>query len=253
MFEREVEAFILFSFISGCVYILNDYVDLASDQKNPHKCQRPMASGQLEPRIALWFGAMTLITAITLGCFLNIVFGMMLMGYLVMNVAYSLGLKKVVFIDILMIALGFVIRTAAGGAAISVKLTPWFLCCALMLSLFLAAGKRKNEYMIWKKEHHMCRSVLQHYSSGLLNVLLVGTSSSLLMFYSLFTVFSGHSLYMMLTIPFVIYGVLRYFKLLYVDKVGGRPEMVLLKDKQTFCTILLFIAVVSMILCLSPK
>ncbi|WP_067934057.1 decaprenyl-phosphate phosphoribosyltransferase [Alicyclobacillus kakegawensis] len=250
MLEKTIAAFILFSLVSSCVYILNDFIDLEVDCNNPDKRHRPMASGRLDIRLALGCGFFLLLLSLILGFTLNAWFGVALIGYFMINVVYSLWLKNIVVIDIFTIAAGFVLRAAAGGFVISVRLTPWFLSCAMMLSLFLATGKRKYEYMIWHKGNAASRRVLEQYSPELLNQLSSVTAASVIMMYSMFTFSSGHSQYLMMTIPLVMYGIFRYFQLMHVENQGGRPEIVLVKDKYILGTVVLFtVMVITLLYC----
>lgn len=240
MVWESVAAALLFSLVSGCVYILNDLVDLESDRSNPDKNHRPMASGRLQPRLAAITGSLLFLLVLAFGWWLKPWLTVCLVGYFALNVGYSTYLKKVVLVDVFVIAAGFVLRAAAGGVAISVPLTPWFLCAAMFLSLFLAVGKRRYEFNRWQQDKTLHRPVLRHYSSELLNQLTTITASAVVMTYSIFTFLSGHTRYLMLTIPLVMYGVFRYLHLMSVKNAGGSPETVLLTDKHILITVLLF-------------
>lgn len=244
MLEKAMLAFLLFSLISGCVYIVNDFIDLDTDAHHPDKCHRPMACGRLDVHVALGFGAILLIISLVGGFALNVQFGGALLAYFVLNVAYSCWLKHFVIVDIFTIAAGFVLRAAAGGFAISVRLTPWFLSCAMMLSLFLAAGKRKHEYRMWLEGGAIARAALRQYTPELLNQLSIVSAASVIMMYSMFTFVSGHSRCLMLTIPLVMYGVFRYAQLVDSEGHGGHPEMVLLKDRGILATVVIYTATV---------
>jgi len=248
MLAKEVLAGILFSLVSGCVYILNDLIDLESDRNNPDKQHRPMAAGLLRPRTAVIFGLVLFVGVTVLAFMLSKGFLITLLAYVAVNIAYSLKLKNLAIIDIFTIASGFVLRAAAGGFAIAVNLTPWFLSCALVLALFLATGKRKYEYTVWQRDARLFRKVLLQYSPELLNQLSSVTAASVIMTYAMFTFSPGHTRYLMLTIPLVMYGVFRYFQLMYMDNQGGRPEIILLKDRYILCTVLLFGALVATLL-----
>src|SRR5262249_31216759 len=139
------EGFILFCIISSCVYILNDFVDREEDRKHPEKRHRPMASGLLNPYLALSVGIMLFAAAIAYAFARDALFGTILVLYFLMNVAYSLRLKHVVIVDVMLIASGFVLRAIGGGVIIEVPLTPWFIMCTMLLALFLAFSKRRHE------------------------------------------------------------------------------------------------------------
>lgn len=245
MVLHEVEAFVIFSLVSGCIYIVNDCLDLPLDRNDPEKRHRPMAAGLITPRLALSWAGVLLVVCLPWAFALHLRFFLTVVAYLALNVAYSFVLKNIVILDIFTIATGFVLRAAAGGFAIGVELTPWFLCCAMMLSLFLAAGKRKYEFTVWRYQQRRApRPVLSQYTEELLNQLNSITAALVIMTYSLFTFSSGHTRFLMLTIPLVVYGILRYSYLLYAAGQGGRPEIILLKDRHILATVGLFAVLV---------
>jgi 4-hydroxybenzoate polyprenyltransferase len=145
MVYAALTGFILFSFVSGAVYILNDLVDLELDRQHPVKKNRPMASGDLPPAIAVTAGSILLLVSLVTSYYLNTWFGLILTIYFVLNVAYSFYLKNVVIIDVMVIATGFVLRAAGGAYVIDVPMTPWFIICTMLLALFLAISKRRHE------------------------------------------------------------------------------------------------------------
>lgn len=247
-FVNTVIGFILFCFVSGSVYILNDYVDIEADKIHPTKKNRPMASGELNPKFTLLFGITLLTLSIVMSLFLSYLFTIVLVTYFIMNVLYSLKLKEVVIIDIMIIAAGFVLRALAGGLIINVNITPWFLLCTLLLSLFLAIGKRRNELFILNTESTTHRKVLGKYNMMLLDQLMVIVATSTIICYSMFTFSSGRTIHLMWTIPLVIYGVFRYLYLVHVEEKGGSPDRILLEDKHILYTVLLYVLAVIVIL-----
>jgi 4-hydroxybenzoate polyprenyltransferase len=240
--------FLLFSLISGCVYIINDYVDREADRQHPIKKNRPMASGALNPKVALLFGVIVFIFVLILSAKLNPIFSGLLIIYFVMNVSYSLKLKHVVIIDLMIIASGFVLRAIAGGLVINVPFTPWFLICTMLLSLFLAISKRRHELVLLNKNKGTHRKVLEKYSSELLDQLNGIVTTSTIISYSLFTFTSGHTMHLMWTIPLVIYGVFRYLYLIHIEDKGGAPEKVLIEDRHILITTLLYVSSIILIL-----
>ncbi|URN94971.1 MAG: decaprenyl-phosphate phosphoribosyltransferase [Candidatus Pristimantibacillus lignocellulolyticus] len=240
--------FFLFSFISGCVYIINDYVDREADKNHPVKKFRPMASGALNPILALTFGSFLLIASLIVSYFLNPLFTLLLIAYFALNVCYSFFLKHVVIIDIMVIATGFVLRAIAGGLVIHVPFTPWFLICTMLLSLFLAIGKRRHELFLLENEMGTHRKVLEKYSFTLLDQLNSIVTSATIISYSLFTFTSGRTIHLMWTIPFVIYGIFRYLYLIHIEKKGGSPDRVLFEDKHILVTVILYVISVVCIL-----
>lgn len=240
--------FILFCFVSGVVYIMNDYVDREKDRLHETKRFRPMASGQLHPRLALLFGGALLVLSLVASLLLQPLFGAVLLLYFIINILYSFYLKEVVIIDVMFIAACFVLRALAGGLIIEVAFTPWFLLCAMLLSLFLAVGKRRHELLLMETGGEAHRKVLGQYSVALLDQLLGIVAASTIICYSLFTFTSGRSIHLMWTIPLVIYGIFRYLYLIHMESKGGAPDRVLLEDKPIWITVLLYVAVVLVIM-----
>jgi 4-hydroxybenzoate polyprenyltransferase len=233
--------FLLLCFVSGCVYIVNDYVDIEPDRNHPVKRYRPMASGELNPQIALAFGALIMIVSLALSYLLNPLFTLLLAFYFGINVAYSIRLKHVVIIDIMIIAAGFVLRAIAGGLVIHVPFTPWFLLCIMLLSLFLAIGKRRHELFLLKTDMGAHRKVLEQYSYELLDQLSGIVTTATIISYSLFTFTSGRTIHLMWTIPLVIYGMFRYLYLIHIEKKGGAPDKVLFEDRHILVTVILYV------------
>ncbi|MEF3310421.1 decaprenyl-phosphate phosphoribosyltransferase [Paenibacillus sp. GYB004] len=231
--------FLLFCATSGVVYIVNDWFDLEKDRAHPVKKFRPMAAGRIAPNAALTFGLILLGASFAFALSKNPMFGLLLIAYFLMNVAYSAWLKHVVILDIMMIAAGFVMRSVGGGLIIGVQLTPWFLVCTMLLALFLAVSKRRHEF-ISMPDKASRRKVLKLYSTQLLDQLISIVTTSTIISYSLFTFTSGSNYHMMWTIPFVMYGIFRYLYLIYMKDEGGSPEKILLEDKPMLITVLLY-------------
>jgi len=249
MVGQAVIAFILFCAVSGCIYIFNDCVDLDSDRTNSEKQDRPLAAGLLSPRTALVFAGVLLLVVIGVALALGLLFAATIVTYVILNVAYSLRIKQIPIADLFAIAAGFVLRAIAGGVAIQVPFTSWFLLCAMLLSLFLATSKRRYEVLVAQTEGVYHRTVLREYSPELLNQLNGVTAALVIMSYSMFSFTSRHTSALMLTIPFVIYGVFRYLLLIHVAGKGGRPEHVLIQDRQILFTVFAFATLVVIVLC----
>lgn len=241
-FYRTLFGFITFCLISSCVYIINDYADREADRNHPVKRNRPLASGQLSPSLALTMGSVLLIVTL-LGAFrLDSGFGILIISYFLINVLYSFRLKHIVILDIMTIALGFVLRAIGGGLIIHVPITPWFLLCIMLLALFLAIGKRRHEIVLLEEYNignH--RKVLAFYSLPLLDQMNGMVTSAIILCYALFTFTSGQSIYLMWTIPFVLYGMFRYLYLIHIEKKGGSPDKLLFEDKHILFTVLGYI------------
>lgn len=248
-FFKSIFGFFLFCFISGCVYILNDYLDIEADRRHPVKKYRPMASGELNPSMALIFGAVLLFVTLLASYILSPLFFAVIAVYFLLNISYSIKLKHLVIFDVMVIASGFVLRALAGGIAIEVSITPWFLLCIMLLSLFLAISKRRHEVILLAENKDSHRKVLQSYSPELLDQLNVIVVTATIISYSLFTFTSGNTIHLMWTIPIVIYGVFRYLYLIHIEGKGGSPENVLLEDRHILFTVIIY--VISVILILS--
>ncbi len=237
--------FFAFSFVASSIYIMNDYMDIEADRNHPTKKNRPMASGNLNLRVALVTGGMLLIVAMVASLLINSLFFLILLVYFVENILYTFKLKHVVIIDMMLIAFGFVLRAIGGAVIIDVPFTPWFLLCAMLLSLFLAIGKRRHELTIESNNH---RKVLDDYSLPFLDQLMSIVTAATIVSYAVFTFTAGETVHLMWTIPFVIYGIFRYLYLVHIKKQGGAPEKVLLEDKHILVTVLLYVISVVIIL-----
>jgi 4-hydroxybenzoate polyprenyltransferase len=231
---RTLVAFVLFCLLSGSVYLINDLSDVERDRQHPVKRNRPLASGKLSKSWAV--GAAIIMPLLTLAAsfLLDPRFGIIALTYLVIQLAYSFGLKNVVIIDVLIIAAGFVLRVAAGSVvAEAARFSPWLYVCITLLALFLGLGKRRNELILLHSNALGHRRVLQEYSPELLDQMIALVTSSTVIAYSLYT-FSAENLpankSMMLTIPFVLYSIFRYLYLIHQRNLGGSPEEILIKD-----------------------
>jgi len=251
MVYAALAGFMLFSFVSGAVYILNDLVDLELDRQHPVKKNRPMASGDLPPAIAVTTGSILLLVSLVTSYYLNTWFGLILTIYFVLNVAYSFYLKNVVIIDVMVIATGFVLRAAGGAYIIDVPMTPWFIICTMLLALFLAISKRRHELTLVEQAGGMegdYRVVLNSYSTRLLDEMNSIVTTATIISYALFTFTSGRTLNLMWTIPLVIYGIFRYLYLIHIENKGGQPDEILLQDKPILITVLLYTVLLIVIL-----
>ncbi|RIX50842.1 decaprenyl-phosphate phosphoribosyltransferase [Paenibacillus nanensis] len=240
--------FFLLCFVSGCVYILNDFVDREADRNHPVKRFRPMASGRLNAKAGLAFGLLLLTVSLIAAFCLKPLFGLLLSGYFLLNVLYSFVLKHIVIVDIMVIAACFVLRAIAGGLVIDAPLTPWFLICTMLLSLFLAIGKRRHELQLTGDGANAHRKVLDNYSTALLDQMIGIVTAATIISYCLFTFTSGRTVHLMWTIPFVVYGIFRYLYLIHMKGKGGAPDRVLFEDKPILVTVVLYVASVIVIL-----
>ena len=234
-FLRTFVGVVLFCLISSCVYILNDIVDVEADRKHPEKKKRPIPSGKL-PISAAWISVIALVTIVVIASyFLDIEFMAVVIGYFLLNVAYSFWLKHIPILDVLIIAAGFVLRVHAGVTLIEVeRFSPWLYVLMTLLSLFLGFGKRRAELALLAHGAGSHRKVLDGYTLPLLDQYIMIVSGTTIVAYSLYT-FSAPNLpenhSMMLTIPFVVYTIFRYLYLIQVKHAGGAPEEILLSDR----------------------
>jgi 4-hydroxybenzoate polyprenyltransferase len=242
--ERTFAGFLLMCMASGTVYLINDIADRSQDRHHPLKRNRPIASGQLPVSVALVTAVLLAPISLGLAYLLAPAFAALLLGYLALNVAYSFYLKHVAIVDALAVAAGFVLRVGGGVLLIQVvRFSPWLYVCMTLLALFISFGKRRAELALLVDSAADHRPVLDGYTIALLDTYMEIVSAATILAYSLYT-FSAPNLpanhSMMLTIPFVLYGVFRYMYLLEVEKSGGAPEEVLMADRPLQATIVLW-------------
>jgi 4-hydroxybenzoate polyprenyltransferase len=241
---RTTAGFLLFCLVSSAVYLTNDLMDLEADRQHPTKRNRPIASGHLDLRVARTAAFVFGIVSIALALALGTGFAMILTAYLVLNLFYSYRLKHIPILDVLVVAAGFVLRVAAGTTLITVeRFSPWLYVCMTLLALVIGFGKRRAEIVLLEGTAGTHRRVLDGYTLPLLDHLISIVSATAIVGYSLYT-FSAENLpanhLMMLTIPFVLYGVFRYLHLIHVEDAGGSPEELVLTDRPLAATIVLW-------------
>ena len=243
-FARTLEGFFLFCLISSTVYLFNDIADVESDRKHPEKKNRPIASGAL-PIHAAWAAGIALgLATLLLAYALAPVFAGILAVYLVINLLYSRWLKHVPVLDVLIIAAGFVLRVGAGASLIVVeRFSPWLYVVTTLFALFIGFGKRRAEMTLLEQGAGSHRKVLDGYTLPLLDQFITIVSGTTIVAYSLYT-FSAPNLpenhSMMLTIPFMVYGIFRYLQLIQTGHAAGAPDEVALKDRPLQLTVLLW-------------
>jgi len=244
LFTKTIVAFILLCLISSTVYLINDLVDIEKDRQHPRKRQRPLPSGQLKPGVAIAAAVVIPAVCLPLSLLLDFYFGLIVTGYLLVMIAYSFWLKNIVIMDVLTIASGFVLRVAAGVPMVQVeRFSPWLYVCTTLLALFIGFGKRRHELFLLQTNANNHRAVLNDYNRAFLDEMMGVVTASTVMAYSLYT-FSAEGLppnhAMMLTIPFVLYGIFRYLYLIHVREEGGTPEEIILRDKPLLADVLLW-------------
>jgi 4-hydroxybenzoate polyprenyltransferase len=239
-------AFIIFCFLSGSVYILNDLIDLEQDRNHPKKSKRPLAAGKLTPSVAIISGIILVTLSLISAFCLNTNFAWIALSYFILQIAYSTLLKHIVILDVLTVSAGFVLRAIAGGEVINVPISSWLLICTILLALFLALGKRRHELILLEENAVNHRKILYEYSPGLLDQMISVATASTVIGYALYTMsaetikkFQTDNL--KYTIPFVLYGIFRYLYLIHQRQEGGSPEKILLNDKPLIINIILYL------------
>ncbi len=241
---RSIIATAAFCLASSATYIVNDIRDLENDRSHPIKCNRPL------PSSAVTLPAAGLIALILFGASLALAFGLSvpfllaLLSYLVLTLGYSMLLKNIFIVDIIIVAMGFVIRAIAGAVAIEVVFSNWLIVCTLFLALFLALGKRRGEIALLEDKARNHRVVLHHYSIVFIDQMLLIVAGGALITFTIYTCspevverIGTDKLYM--TLPFVVYGLARYLWLIQQNETGD-PSQVLLKDWPTCVTVVLW-------------
>ncbi len=250
---RSGAAFVIFCLLSGVVYLFNDVMDRDADRRHPLKSQRPIASGALSPGAALLAAAVLSTTALAAAFWLDRPFGLISLAYVALQALYSGPLKHIVIIDVLTIAIGFVLRAAAGAIVIDVPISQWLLLCTVLLALFLALSKRRHELTLLADGATRHRRILEEYSPYLLDQMISVVTASTLMGYAFYTVSPdtvdkfGTDL-LGLTIPFPLYGIFRYLYLVHQKKGGGSPSAMLLTDKPLLLCVALWACAVVLII-----
>lgn len=228
-------AFIIFCITSSGIYILNDLRDIEHDRLNPSKMNRPLAAGKILKLNAVIIMILCIVISVICAFILDKNFFIIILMYLFMNIAYSFGLKNIVILDAMIVAIGFLLRVFAGCLIIHVEVTPWLFICTFSLALTLSFGKRRNELNILKSEAKNFRGTLEFYSTQLLDIILTICSATSVITYSLYTVANetvqrfGNQ-HLIITMPFVMYGIFRYLYLIYTKNKGGDPTKLLLLD-----------------------
>jgi len=242
---RTTAGFIIFCVLSGLVYIINDIADIDADRIHPQKSKRPIASGKLPVPLAIGTVVVLLVCIFPLAYLLSPGFAAVAMAYFVLNLLYSKSLKHIAIIDVLCIAFGFLLRVEAGVTLIQVsRFSPWLYVVTTLASLYIGFGKRRAELITLAEDANAHRKVLSGYNLPLLDQFITIVSATTIVAYSLYT-FSAPNLpsnhVMMLTIPFVLYGVFRYLYLIHVEGSGGAPEEILFSDRPLQVVIFLWV------------
>lgn len=250
---KTVLAFIVFCFLSGSLYILNDLKDLEEDKLHPIKARRPLASGRLKKSSAIFSFFIFSVLGLLLAANLNLNFLVIAGVFFVIQVAYSFYLKHVVILDVFIIAASFLIRVVAGALAIEVDISHWLLICTTLLALFLAMSKRRHELVLLEENAINHRSILREYNPYLLDQMIAVVTASIMVAYCLYTVSEETvtkfgTTKLLYTVPFVLYGIFRYLYLVHQKSEGGSPEILVIQDKPLLIDIFLWIVSIGFIL-----
>ncbi len=238
-------AFLIFCALSGAVYLVNDVSDREADRQHPLKSRRPIASGALSVTVALACAAVLVVTAVGAAFRLEPLLGMTAAGYVVLQITYTRVLKHVVILDVMAIAMGFVLRAVAGGLVIGVPISDWLLVCTILLALFLALSKRRHESTLLASKGRDHRRILEEYDPYLLDQMIAVVAASTLVAYVIYCLspetterFETH--WLVLTVPFPIYGIFRYLYIVHRKDGGGNPSEQLLRDMPLLACVALW-------------
>jgi 4-hydroxybenzoate polyprenyltransferase len=242
---RAFAAFGIFCLLSGVVYLINDIADRDSDRQHPHKAGRPIASGALSVQAALTSAIVLGIVALTAAFALGPRFFIVAALYVALLALYSGPLKHIVIIDVLTIAVGFVLRAVAGAVAVDVDISHWLLVCTILLALFISLSKRRHELLLLADDAASHRPILGDYTPYLLDQMIAVVTASTLIAYVFYTIspeteqkFGTH--WLGLTVPFPLYGIFRYLYLVHQRKGGGSPADLLLTDRPLLICVTLW-------------
>ena len=241
-------AFGLLCLMSSAVYLMNDLSDVEEDRQHPVKRNRPIPSGRLNTTVAIFAAILFALGSASIAFTINTTFALVLLGYLIVQIAYTFQLKHVVLLDVSIIATGFIMRIAAGATAIDVRnFSPWLYIFGGFLALFMILGKRRHELILLGDDAGKHRAVLGQYSVPFIDILIGIVTTSCIVSYSLYTFLSEGlppNNLMMLTIPCVIYGMFRYLYLIHIEHQGGAPEEILLRDRPTQIDLVIWLIIV---------
>jgi 4-hydroxybenzoate polyprenyltransferase len=244
--EGVVQAVLLsvvaFCFISSAVYVVNDLTDISADQRHPTKRLRPLAAGTVSIPAAVVLALLLFVTAMLAAWLASTAVALIVTLYLLLNLAYSWRLKRVVILDVFIIAAGFMLRILAGTSGIGIEPSSWLLLTGLMVTLFLGFSKRRSELAVMEHCGESSRAVLENYSLPMLDLMIGVCSAGVVMAYSLYTMSAEtiavhHTDKLVYTVPFVLYGLFRYLYRTFADDLGEDPARDLLRDPHLLLTV----------------
>jgi len=246
MVRLAVYAVIIYCLLSSAVYVFNDIIDRENDRRHPLKKTRPLADGQVSVATASVLAVVLAMLGIAGAWLINLTFFTVALVFLALNLLYTLWLKNIVIVDVMSIAVSFVLRAYAGAVAIEVPASKWMLINTLLLALFLGFGKRRHELLLLEDSATSHRRILDRYSPYLLDQLIGVVTASVVVMYMLYT-FSSEVMQklgtgnLFVTIPFVVYGVFRYLYLIHKEEKGGSPTRVLISDTPILVDVILWL------------
>lgn len=232
-----------FSLVASGIYILNDYRDKETDRIHPKKKFRPLASGVINPSVALLIAVISLCVGLGIAALLNQNFFFLLLIYLIINIAYTSGLKNISILDLLLVSIGFIIRIYAGGVLTNVPISHWLAIMVFLLALFLVVAKRKDDLVVQEAIGEQVRKASSFYNTEFVNSVITLLSATILVAYMMYTLSAEvtqrlGSEYLFTTTIFVVAGIMRYLQIIFVEKRSGSPTEIFLKDKFIMLTIL---------------
>ena len=240
--------FFAFCFASSFVYIINDLIDIDKDRMHPTKKNRAIASSKIDLRLVVLLLIVLLIASLLLSIIVSFKIVIVILIYIVINILYSLFLKHIVILDVMVIAFGFVLSVLAGTFSIDVEASSWILLTTLSVSLFLGFGKRRNEIIVMGKDEYLHRPVLEHYNLKLLEYMIIVSVTLSIITYILYTIDSGTILKfdtdkLYYSVPLVIFGLFRYMYILFKKDRGGDPADIVSKDRYIIATVVIWIVI----------
>ncbi len=248
---RSVVALCAFCLASSAIYAFNDWHDRFEDRLHPVKNRRPVASGAIAPPVALAFGTALLTLGFLIALSISVELASIILAYAILLLAYTLWVRRIAILDVLTIAAGFVLRAMAGAIAVSVPLSSWLFACTLLLALMLGLGKRRNELKILGGQTEHRRPSLAGYARFDLDRLMIAIAiltSGAYVLYTLAVPTFGRNLPMLLTVPFVIVAIARYMYLVIRHNLGGAPELLLVRDRPLFLSIITWSLMMTIVL-----
>jgi decaprenyl-phosphate phosphoribosyltransferase len=235
--------FCCFSLVASAIYVINDYRDIEQDRNHPEKKNRPLASGAVTPMVGGIILVVFLLTGLGLSYFVSFDFFLVLSLYFVLNLGYSLGLKNISILDIMIVASGFLLRTIAGGIIIAVSVSQWLLIMVFLLALFLALSKRLDDLVVSEQEGKVSRKIVKHYNLAFVHSGIAMIAGIIMVSYIMYTISDDvkdrlHSEHLYFTAIFVIAGLLRYLQISLVEQRSGSPTKIFLTDRFIIITLL---------------